>query len=215
MQFSGVFTLKRRVLAENVTLHEVYKQREVELKGPLTIIIEEPNFLADMEDDNEVGLVFQITPSGTVDIKIIPSVPTSDEDEKENRLREKEDEELERKREARKSEVEYRKERAEKELEEAARSRVVNRKEKEAEKAKKDGTNQVTGQPKASVSEDELNEAMDEIRTEQEERKSSKDTSLGEASTIKADLTERGKLVSQEKPQSKKRIGKAKRKARR
>lgn len=76
MQVSGRVKIKRHVLAENTTLHEVYHHVQLELAGPVTFLLENPNFLSDK--DGEFGFVCQLTPSGTLDFKFIPDPPELD-----------------------------------------------------------------------------------------------------------------------------------------
>lgn len=76
MQVSGRVKIKRHVLAENTTLHEVYHHVQLDLVGPVTFLLENPNFLEDK--DGEFGFVCQLTPSGTLDFKFIPDPPELD-----------------------------------------------------------------------------------------------------------------------------------------
>lgn len=85
MQASGRVKIVRHVLAENTTLHELYHHVQLELVGPITFILENPNFLSDK--DGEFGFVCQLTPSGTLDFKFIPDPPEVDAKTQEERDR--------------------------------------------------------------------------------------------------------------------------------
>lgn len=105
--------LSEPFLAENHTLHEVYPHVEVNLSD-VKIIIEEPLWLEQFQR-GEVTIAAQLTPSGTIDLRIIPDQKDKfSPDDVERRLQEQEDRELKSKREARKEEADrLRKEREE------------------------------------------------------------------------------------------------------
>lgn len=210
MQASGVFRLKDRVLAENTTLHEPYKSVVVELVGPLTLLIEEPRFIDDLLDgDGMVGIIGQITPSGTIDLKIFPTTNlVQDADKVEARQAEKDKEDLERKKKQREDDRKKREEKAKEDLEANARARaqtklLAEQEKNKNEKAKLTETG-VNNAPEPTL--EQLEEAKKEIEKENSENSKRNEAKgeLGTLSPIKALRTNSGKLVQNEKTKDEK-----------
>lgn len=105
---------KQEVLALNHTLNEMYQHVLLEIVGPPTILMEDPQWM-EAYQKGEFTVALQLTPSGTVDLRVIPDQENQlSPEELEKRTREREDYELEEARKARELVAKQKKEEADK-----------------------------------------------------------------------------------------------------
>lgn len=211
MQVSGVLKPVRRVLMHNTTTNEAYKGFEMAVDGKITIAMEEGALRDEIERAGGIGFVAQLTPSGSIQLKLIPFADMLTPEELEKRAAERDKREMELRKQRRQSEQEERERRNEENLRDNARLARSQELADEQRKANEDNarranTNVVDGKA-ASPSEEEVDKKMEEIRKGQQQAlKSNKGKIAERISPILADLDGSGKPVQtkEQKSQAKK-----------
>ena len=118
MKIEGDFVVDERVYSENTSIKELRKSVVLTLSGGLTLVAEEGSLIPEGVD--EVHIVAQLTPSGTIDLRIVPITPAN-EDEYNRKFERAQDLELENLKKKFEKENEERRLKREEELDTAAR----------------------------------------------------------------------------------------------
>lgn len=200
IQISGILKPKRRVLVHNPTVRDTFNAFEVELDGSFTVVIPEGTLKDEIIKANGVGIVAQLTPSGTLDVKFVPLAQLLTADELEERAQEADELEIENRKKHRLSEQKLREETNKEKLKDQARLSLTEKARLDAEKASettaRNNAFTASSTPNASVNDEDLEKEMERLKTLNE--KSLNDDPRKSISPILADLDEAGNAIPNE-----------------